>query len=292
MDMIGNETYGKGGIMFTKVQLFYILILLIFLLIVVIDSTRLKIKQYSIASKKVTGNIRIALITDLHSCYYGENQRVLINAINDQNPDIVLMGGDICDDKIPNDNTELLLKGIADRYPCFYVTGNHEYWSRDMKAILNLFKAYDVNILEGTYHTIEVKGQTLNICGISDPVATIHTNKEFGVEQQLKSLEHVHKNGYYTVLLTHRPEAIQQYKQYHFDLVLAGHAHGGQWRIPGILNGLYAPNQGLFPKYAGGKYTCGNTLMIVSRGLARENTFVPRIFNRPELVIVNLLQES
>lgn len=275
--------------MFTKLQLSYTLIILLLLLLIVIYSTRLRTKHYFIRSKKVSGKIRIALITDLHSCYYGKNQRVLINAIKDQNPDIVLMGGDICDDRIPNDNTELLLKGIADVYPCFYVTGNHEYWSKDIKAILRLFKTYGVHVLDGTHRRVEINGQYLNICGISDPVATLCRQTEFGVHEQLKSLEHVHKNGHYTVLLTHRPEAIELYKQYSFDLVLAGHAHGGQWRIPGILNGLYAPNQGLFPKYAGGKYRCGNTLMIVSRGLARENTYVPRIFNRPELVIVNLI---
>ena len=77
----------------------------------------------------------------------------------------------------------------------------------------------------------------------------------------------------YTILLTHRPELIDVYSQYDFDLVLSGHAHGGQWRIPGILNGLYAPNQGIFPAYAGGLYEQNGTIMIVSRGLARERRF-------------------
>ncbi len=71
-------------------------------------------------------------------------------------------------------------------------------------------------------------------------------------------------------------------------MVLSGHAHGGQWRIPFLLNGLYAPNQGLFPKYAGGRYDYENGTLIVSRGLARESTPMPRIFNRPELVIVDI----
>ncbi len=96
------------------------------------------------------------------------------------------------------------------------------------------------------------------------------------------------KNDYYTVLLSHRPEFFELYTEYNFDLVLSGHAHGGQWRIPYILNGLYAPNQGVFPKYAGGEYTENNTTMIVSRGLARESTLLPRFYNRPELVIIDL----
>ena len=70
--------------------------------------------------------------------------------------------------------------------------------------------------------------------------------------------------------------------------MLCGHAHGGQWRIPGILNGLYCPGEGLFPEYAGGLYEKDGTVMIVSRGLAKESNIVPRIFNRPELVIIDI----
>ena len=92
----------------------------------------------------------------------------------------------------------------------------------------------------------------------------------------------------YTILLTHRPEQPELYTLLGFDLVLAGHAHGGQWRIPGVLNGLYAPDQGLFPRYAGGRYELDGTVMIVSRGLARESTRVPRFYNRPELVMIEL----
>ena len=94
--------------------------------------------------------------------------------------------------------------------------------------------------------------------------------------------------GAYTILLAHRPEYYETYCNYSFDLVLCGHAHGGQWRIPYLINGLYAPNQGIFPKYAGGRYDGDKTTMIVSRGLDIETTWVPRIFNRPELVIIDL----
>ena len=97
------------------------------------------------------------------------------------------------------------------------------------------------------------------------------------------------ENGNYTILLSHRPEFFELYAAQGFDLALCGHAHGGQFRIPGILNGLYAPNQGFFPKYAGGEYHKKRTVMIVSRGLARESTRVPRFYNRPELVIIDIV---
>ena len=113
-------------------------------------------------------------------------------------------------------------------------------------------------------------------------------NKMQDYSNRLSTVNASVQNDNYTILLSHRPEFFELYTKYDFDLVLCGHAHGGQWRIPGILNGLYAPHQGIFPKYAGGRYDSEDMTMIVSRGLARETTRVPRIFNRPELVVIDL----
>jgi predicted MPP superfamily phosphohydrolase len=90
--------------------------------------------------------------------------------------------------------------------------------------------------------------------------------------------------------LSHRPERIDELLPLKPDLVLSGHAHGGQWRIPVLLeNGLLSPNQGLFPIYSNGEYFFGETKLLVSRGLARESTrVIPRVFNRPEIVIITL----
>ena len=251
-------------------------------------NTKMKIQHYSLESEKLTAPVRIVLITDLHSCSYGKGQRELIDAIHAQKPDIILLGGDICDDKLPHRNTELVLRAIADKYPCYYVTGNHEYWSREIEKILKIFESYNVPVLEGSFDTIDVRGQKLNICGISDPDILKYTDKNYSITEQLKDAAVASENGNYTILLAHRPELIDSYLNYDFDLILAGHAHGGQWRLPGIINGLFAPNQGFFPRYAGGKYRFDDSYMIVSRGLARESTRIPRIFNRPELVVIDL----
>ena len=248
----------------------------------------MKIQHYSLESEKLTAPVRIVLITDLHSCSYGEGQRELIDAIHAQKPDIILLGGDIFDDKLPHRNTELVLRAIADKYPCYYVTGNHEYWSREIEKILKIFQSYHVPVLEGSFDTIDVRGQKLNICGISDPDILKYTDKNYSITEQLKDAAVASENGNYSILLAHRPELIDSYLNYDFDLILAGHAHGGQWRLPGIINGLFAPNQGFFPRYAGGKYRFEDSYMIVSRGLARESTRIPRIFNRPELVVIDL----
>lgn len=264
-----------------------ILCVLIAIVLLAFD-TRLKIVEYTVETDKITSPLCISLVTDLHSCKYGSGQKNLIDAINAQKPDIVLFGGDICDDVIPHNNTELVLKEIANKYPCFYVSGNHEYWSKEIDKIKEMFRAYGVKVLEGSCEVISINGNKINICGIDDPDAEKYTDNKETLYQQLEACKKAYDNKYYTILLAHRPCYIKTYFEHDFDLVLSGHAHGGQWRIPGILNGLYAPDEGWFPKYAGGRYEVNGSTMIVSRGLARESTRVPRIFNHPELVTVIL----
>jgi len=265
------------------------------LLILFSCDSRLKNVYYTVESDKLSAPVRIALLTDLHSCRYGENQKNLIEAVQKQNPDIVLLGGDIFDDKVPHKNAELTVKQLAEKYPCYYVTGNHEYWSREVGKILDSIESYGVTVLSGECDTITINGQIINICGVDDPDAEVYLAEGVPIEEQMNSANEATKKAektagteIFTVLLSHRPELFETYQEYDFDLVLSGHAHGGQWRIPGILNGLFAPNQGLFPEYAGGRYDYTGGTMIVSRGLARESMPVPRIFNRPEVVIIDV----
>ena len=280
-------------------------LLLLVLLILIACDTRLKIVHYTIESDKITASVRIALLTDLHSCNYGKNQKNLIEAVQKQNPDIVLLGGDIFDDKLPYDNAEIVVRQLAEQYPCYYVTGNHEYWSRDSGTILDIVKDCGVTALAGECDTININGQMLNICGVDDPDVEKYLVEGMPIEQQLKNASKAAQDAVlavemqgtidseiFTILLSHRPELFETYQNYDFDLIFSGHAHGGQWRIPGIMNGLYAPNQGLFPELAGGRYDFEDGTMIVSRGLARESTRVPRIFNRPELVIIDIQNVS
>ena len=257
----------------------------------------LAVRRYTVEAPGVVNPVRIALITDLHSCAYGEGQRELLDTIDKEAPDLILLGGDIFDDDLPDDNAEAFLRGIAGRYPVYYVTGNHEYWSGETGFARKMAILEECGIvrLSGETATVEVNGSRITVCGVDDPDAWsarggFAEHAEGGFREQLGQASAQAKDGTYTILLTHRPERLDVYCQYGFDLVLAGHAHGGQWRIPGIVNGLWAPNQGLFPAHAGGRYEQDGTVMIVSRGLARESTWVPRWYNRPELVIIDLQQ--
>lgn len=269
-----------------------VIVLLLVLFLAIACDARLQTVFYTIKTDQLSKPVRLALITDLHACRYGPQQTELLDAVRRQNPDVVLLGGDIFDDKRPYDNAALTIHALAAEYPCYYVTGNHEYWSEDVPAILEIVRDSSAAILQGSFDSLTINGQIIQICGIDDPEAAEHPPYGPGINQQLLSVAPAFQTGAYTILLAHRPELVDTYRQYPFDLILSGHAHGGQWRIPGVLNGLYAPHQGLFPSFAGGQYDFGSCSLIVSRGLARESSRIPRIFNRPELVMVDLAPGS
>lgn len=288
-----------------KRMLFAAIVIAFAVVLAIALDSRMVVRYYEINTAKDISPVRIVLVTDLHSCFYGEGQKELIDAIDAQSPDLLLLGGDIFDDEIADTNTERFLSGIAGRYPCYYVTGNHECWSgtERFQVKMSILKKYGVTILSGVCETIEAKGTMINLCGVDDPDSYMvnfdletdpqgYENARIGkieiFNQQLDAVKAQAQKENLTILLSHRPEQFENYVSRAFDLVLCGHAHGGQWRIPGVLNGLYAPDQGLFPSYAGGRYEQNNTTMIVSRGLARESTFVPRIFNPPELVVITI----
>ncbi len=281
------------------------IILILMVSIILAFDNRLLIRRYRIDAKEISSPIRIALVTDLHSCKYGDGQTELIKALTAQKPDLVFLVGDIFDDVIENTNSELFLTGIANKYPCYYVTGNHEYWGGKTRFDhqMTILKNSKITVLSDETVTLTVNGEEVNLCGVNDPdMYMIETNnlqdipknllsqsnKDNSFIQRLEAVSQAVSDHHYTILLSHRPEYFETYADYPFDLVLCGHAHGGQWRIPYLLNGLYAPHQGLFPKYAGGRYDTANMTMLVSRGLARETTWIPRIFNRPELVVIDL----
>lgn len=244
---------------------------------------RMIARTYTVESEKIDAPVRLALLTDFHGCDYGEDASRLVNAVNELQPDAVLLVGDIFDDKLAWDDSEALVRSLAAEWPCFYVTGNHEYWSNRVEEICRIVRNAGAKVLEQNGETIILNGQRISFCGVPDPSAGVN------MEGALRLAAADAEPGAFTVLLAHRPELIEKYAANGaFDLVVSGHAHGGQIRIPGLVNGLYAPNQGWFPEYAGGLYAVDGMTMIVSRGLARESTLFPRIFNRPELVLIEL----
>ena len=260
-----------------------VLAILVILTLIALDE-RLILRTYTVVSPKLTAEVRLAVVTDFHS---SDNADDVVAMVASCAPDAVLMVGDMFDDDIANRPTERtlsLMRQLSALYPCYYVSGNHEAWTGEMDALYQQTEEAGVTVLRMSSGVLTVRGQRIALCGVPDPYEMVLSGAPDTEEQLRQALEDV-DSADFTVLLAHRPELLAKYAQFPLDLVVSGHAHGGQVRIPGVLNGLYAPNQGWFPKLAGGAYTQDGTTLIVSRGLA-VRTRLPRIFNRPEVVLV------
>lgn len=251
---------------------------------------------YEVSTEKVSEPIRIVFISDLHNSFYGgRDQSGLWDATEAAEPDMVLFGGDMIDSRAKGTKNALtLMKLAAEKYPCAYATGNHEQRRKDREDFYSAIEELGIPVLHGSYTDITVNGQKVRIHGIIN-AGTFDENGS-----QLDSCYKAIAPDAYNILLAHEPQEISDigYESANhggkkFDLVLSGHAHGGQWRLPYVLEqGLYAPDQGIFPEFTTGQRTVQGTVQIVSRGLARNLNMItiPRIFNRPELSVIDIGQ--
>lgn len=232
----------------------------------------------------------IAQISDLHNKEFGDKQSKLVQAVMDAKPDIIVVTGDLIDSNKTNIDVAMeFIEQAALIAPIYYVSGNHEKWSGVYDKLTNILIQAGVTILDDQSALLERNGETISLIGLQDPAFTpsdyIDQSHTYIFEEKLESLSNpVPPN--FNILLSHRPELMDVYSNKNIDLVFAGHAHGGQFRIP-FVGGLIAPDQGFFPQYTSGIYVEGETSMIVSRGLG--NSIIPlRILNQPELVVVTL----
>lgn len=228
---------------------------------------------------------KIAHVSDLHNAVFGRKNEKLLSLIRAAEPDIIAITGDLIDSRHTDiDSALAFVEAAAEIAPVYYVTGNHE--SRlDFDEIEPRLIAAGARVLRNEAKDIGRGGERIRLAGIDDP-SFIRTGGT-AEERAAAELEQLGDGGgTFTVLLAHRPELVEVYAEYGAGLVLSGHAHGGQVRLP-LLGGLYAPGQGLLPEYDSGLYSLGETQMVVSRGLG--NSVAPlRVNNRPELVIVTL----
>jgi len=231
---------------------------------------------------------KIAHISDLHNKKFGENQEKLLNKVKSVSPEMIVISGDLIDRrKYDLDIAMTFIKGAVDIAPVYYVSGNHEAWSGKYGSIKEKLTDAGVIVLDNTEFELTKDDDSIQIMGLSDPDFLTSDYMDGTdtreISQQLKIWS---SNENFKILLSHRPELFDLYTENNMDLIFSGHAHGGQFRIPGV-GGLIAPDQGFFPEYTSGSYNNGKSTMFVSRGLG--NSIIPiRIFNRPEIVVVIL----
>ena len=254
-------------------------------------NTALELNTYTVTSSRLPKNFdgyRIAHVSDLHNAEMGESNEKLLSMLREADPDMIAITGDLIDSR--NTDVEIALQFVQEAMkiaPCYYVSGNHEARVNEYEEMKTGLISAGVIILEDAQTEISIEGETITLIGINDP--SFQTDYLFGDSETVISskLTELHTDGeVFTILLSHRPELFDTYADHDVDLVLSGHAHGGQFRLP-FIGGVVAPNQGLFPEYDAGIYTDGNTNMLVSRGVG--NSILPfRINNRPEVILIEL----
>ncbi|MEH7107478.1 metallophosphoesterase [Bacillus sp. JJ1764] len=250
-----------------------------------IDITTMDYSSKRIPSK--FNGFRILHLSDLHSKAFGKNQKVICKKMKLLKPDLIVFTGDLVDQKNYDEGTSLLLmKEIIKIAPVYFVTGNHEWWSRNFNSLEKNLTSLGVKVLRNSWEKVRIGDDNIYIFGIDDP-AIINGDQSKLVRTELKeALNRVENQGVFKILLSHRPELFPIYSQYNFDLIFSGHAHGGQIRLP-LIGGLIAPNQGYFPNYSSGKYKKRNSTMVVNRGLGN-SIFPQRLFNHPEIIVLKL----
>jgi len=243
----------------------------------------LEVTRYTITSDRIPqdfDNFRIVQISDLHNAQFGTDNSRLLEKIRKQKPDIIVITGDFVDFYKTNISVSVSFARQAVQIaPVYYIPGNHES-GIDYKTLYSELESVGVTLLLDEGVKMERGQSYIHLLGLVDD----SFRKKQTVKEALLSL--MPNDDSYSVVLSHQPKHFDEYVACQADLVLTGHIHGGQFRLP-FVGGLYAPGQGIFPKYDAGLFVEGRTNMIISRGVG-PSRFPFRLNNRPEIVVVTL----
>jgi len=259
-----------------------LLIVIALLLFCSYQNRHLETTYYTYKAEQLGADLegyRIVQISDLHNVKFGKNNQKLVDRIRECEPDMIVLTGDLVDSNHTNvDRAVQFVDEIVKICPVYYVTGNHEYWleKSEYDELMDGLVSAGVVILDNQVVEISRWDAKFRLVGLDDKSLADGT-----LEALLSDEKEL------TVVLAHEPQYLARYAGTGVDLVLSGHAHGGQFRLP-FVGGIVAPDQGFLPEYTAGEYYMNGTEMIVSRGLG--NSVIPvRLFNYPEIVCVDLV---
>ena len=266
------------------------------------------ITRYKVLSPKWNGEKsgKIIFLSDLHNHEYGLHNKKLIDKIKKENPELILIGGDILVGKedISYESAAEFVEAICKIAPVYYALGNHELdyigtaegkkmqkHPENSELVKDLTDA-GAYVLEEGYRDVEIGGCKVRIGGMYEYAFALDgDNSAENLTGDVRDfLEEFQNTDRYKIMLCHRPDSFvfgDASDYWKIDLVISGHDHGGQVVIP-FKGGLYGGDQGWFPPYVHGLYRTGRIRLFVTSGLSSEKQMLPRWNNRPEIAVLNV----
>lgn len=245
----------------------------------------LEISRYAVKSQKLPESFdgfKIVQLSDLHGAEFGEDGMGLVEKVKELEPDMIALTGDFVTDEGDLAAVEKLAARLTELCPVYFVSGNHEFGSGLAVKIRNILERAGVKYLSNEYLTISRGEDEILLGGVEDPLAYADMLSPDELAQKMNDAA----PDAFKILLGHRNYWMTEYPELPVDLIFCGHAHGGLIRIPGV-GGLIGTDRRLFPDFDAGQFNNGRYTLIVSRGLGN-SVSIPRIFNRPEIVCVEL----
>lgn len=245
----------------------------------------LEISRYEVASQKLPESFdgfKIVQLSDLHGAEFGEDGMELVDKVGSLEPDMIALTGDFVTDEGDLAAVEKLAARLVKLCPVYFVSGNHEFGSGLAVKVRNILERAGVKYLSNEYLTISRGEDGILLGGVEDPLAYADMLSPDELAQKMNDAA----PDAFKILLGHRNYWMTEYPELPVDLIFCGHAHGGLIRIPGV-GGLIGTDRRLFPDFDAGQFNNGRYTLIVSRGLGN-SVPIPRVFNRPEIVCVEL----
>lgn len=271
-----------------------VIIIIACLWVMLYDTHNFVVRKYSFSSPKIRKNTRLIMLSDLHNYRYGKENEILLSEIEKQNPDIVVLAGDMITAKNGEKfgTTLDFLEKLKEKYPVYYAFGNHEQKIHLINKYKDMAQEFDEELQKRNLHPFLNEHALLADRGIV--LYGLYLEHEYFQRFTTKPMEEEHLKSllgdcdaeHYSVLLAHNPEYFPEYADWGADLTLSGHIHGGIVRIP-FWKGVISPAIRLFPKYDGGLFTKQDKSMVLGRGIGTHAPKV-RLFNPAELVVVEL----
>ena len=272
-------------------------VVVITIITTIFSNVCIKISEYTLNLSGFSGSARVVVISDLHGKEYGRDNRRLLAKISEQKPDVIFVVGDMLDDSHAKNGvskTVKLFSGLLDIAPVYFSYGNHEkeYNSDIIDEFVKTIIEKGVVVLDDSFVDCEIGDQKIRVGGTMGHAFPFgRTKEEFESSSEYIFLKDMEKTSLPTIVLAHMPDTFifnGAYKYWsNIDLVVSGHTHGGVIRLP-FVGGVYSPMQGIFPEYDYGFYMLGeNMQMVITSGLSGYK-FIPRVFNLPEVCVLNL----